>query len=289
MARAATSGNPSPQTKGLPSSRARVAVAVLGPRGSYSEQAARKWRPHARLAFQPTPAHVFRAVERGGAAAAVVPVENSVAGPVDVTLDLLRETDVSIVAEIELPIRHCLAAKGPLKSVKAVSSISMALAQCRRFLERTLPDIRTIPAPSTAEAARRASRSPTIAAIASEEAAQVYGLRILKRNIQDYRSNATRFIALGRERPAPTGRDKTSMLISLARDRPGFLHEVLGVFAARRINLTKVESRPTKRKLGEYVFFLDCEGHADAAPVREALAALRRIAEFRVLGSYPRA
>jgi prephenate dehydratase len=265
------------------------AVAVLGPRGSYSEQAARKWRPGASLAYQPTPAHVFRAVERGRALVGVVPIENSVAGPVDVTLDLLRESDVSIVAEIALPIRHCLASKGPLKSVRAVASNAMALAQCRRFLERTLPDARAVPVPSTAEAARRASRRPTLAAVASEEAARTYGLRILRRNIQDYRSNATRFIALGRERPAPTRRDKTSLLISLAKDRPGFLHEVLGVFAARRINLTKVESRPTKRKLGEYVFYLDCEGHAGAPPVREALAALRRIAEFRVLGSYPRA
>lgn len=265
------------------------AVAVLGPKGSYSEQAARKWRPEARLAFQPTPGHVFRAVETGRAGAGVVPIENSVAGPVDVTLDLLRESDVSIVAEIELPIRHCLLSKGSLKSVEAVASNSMALAQCRRFLERTLPDVRVLPAPSTAEAARRAARNPRVAAVASEEAARVYGLRILRRDIQDYRSNATRFIALGRERPAPTGRDKTSLLISLAKDRPGFLYEVLGVFASRRINLTKIESRPTKRRLGEYVFFLDCEGHADARPVREALAALRRIAEFRVLGSYPRA
>ncbi len=273
----------------LKKGRMAESVAVLGPKGSYSEQAARRWRPGARLAFQATPAEVFRAVEGGKAAVGVIPIENSVAGPVDVTLDLLRETDSSIVAEIELPIRLCLLGRGPLKSVEAVSSNSMALAQCRRFLERTLPGARTLPAPSTAEAARRASRSPTLAAIASEEAARVYGLRVLKRDIQDYQSNATRFIVIGREPPAPTGRDKTSLLISLARDRPGFLHEVLGVFAERRINLTKVESRPTKRKLGEYVFYIDCEGHADAPPVREALAALRRIAEFRILGSYPRA
>lgn len=264
-------------------------VAVLGPRGSYTEQAAQKWKPGARLAYEATPAHVFRAVERKRAAVGVVPIENSVAGPVDVTLDLLRETSISIVAEIELPIRHCLLAKGSLRSVEAVASNSMAIAQCRRFLERTLPDTRAVLVPSTAEAARRASRRPTLAAIASEEAARAYGLRILKRDIQDYRSNATRFVALGREKPAPTGRDKTSLLISLAKDRPGFLHEVLGVFASRRVNLTKVESRPTKRKLGEYVFFLDCEGHAEAAPVKKALAALRRIAEFRVLGTYPRA
>lgn len=227
-----------------------------------------------------------RALDEG-----VVPVENSWEGTVNLTLDSLSaEANTAIKGEVVLPIRHYLLAADSVDagSIKKVLSHPQALAQCRCYLDKNLPGVELEPANSTAEAARLVAGRRDWAAIGSQRAARAYGLQVIGSEIQDGEVNETRFVVLSQTDGDYTGRDKTSLLFSAAH-RPGSLYEILAEFAGRGINLSKIESRPAKRKLGEYIFFVDIEGHRTEPEIWAAIEAARqRTGWLRVLGSYPR-
>lgn len=271
-----------------------MATAYLGPQGTFSEEAAlaRAGAAGELIAFASFPALVS-AVETGLAAEALLPIENSIEGAVGTTLDLLiHETPLKIAAEVALPVRHFLVTapgKG-FADVRVVTSHPQALGQCRRFLERCLPDAQQEAALSTAGAVKDAAAGDgTRAAIGTARAAELYGGAIIAHDIQDVRANLTRFILLAPHDAAPTGDDKTSLGFTVRANVPGALHAVLAEFAAENLQLTKVESRPTKGWLGDYVFLVDLEGHREDPPVARALARIGdKCALLKVFGSYPR-
>lgn len=272
-------------------------AAYLGPPGTFTEEAliATPECAGAEPVAMATIPEVISSVERGAVARGVVPIENSIEGSVNITLDTLSGDTrvVQIQREIVLPIRHCLLARKGLSltDVTDVLSHPHATAQCRGSLARLLPGARIHAANSTAEAAQEiAERTDATAAIGTRLAAELYGLQILAPDIEDRPENATRFVLLGRDPAPPTGADKTSVVCYIEKDRPGSLLAILHEFSDRGINLTKLESRPTKEGLGEYCFFIDMEGHASDAQIGHALQSLRtKILEVKVLGSYPRA
>lgn len=268
-------------------------IAYLGPAGTFSHQAAVVWgsKVGARdfWAVDNLP-EVIQAVHQGKSQAAVLPLENSIEGSVSLTLDLLlEEPELRIIGEVVLEIHHCLARRvNTSEKIQEVWSHPHALAQCRRFLSGQLPGARLCAASSTAEAMRIAADREAAAAIGSPFAAALYQLYILYEGVEDYPGNKTRFVVVGREAPDKGGPYKTSLVLALPENRPGGLYEVLRYFAQAGINLTRIESRPTKKELGEYLFFLDCEGHAALEPLSGVLAALKpRTALLKVLGSYP--
>ncbi|MEW6574066.1 MAG: prephenate dehydratase [Bacillota bacterium] len=267
-------------------------VGFLGPSGTFTEQAMARFfseKEYEGVPFNEIP-ELIKAVASGAVTAGVVPVENSVEGSVNVTLDLLlRDEAVLITGEVVLPVIHCLLARKASPGFKRVLSHPHALAQCREYLERELPNAVREATTSTAEAARLVATSPEpLAAIGTEGAAAQYGLVVVARGIQDAAENETRFLVIGREPATRTERDKTSVAFSLVHDQPGVLYTALGEFASRGINLTKIESRPARRSIGHYIFFVDCEGHQEDPPLAEALTAIKKQSTFfKVLGSYP--
>jgi chorismate mutase/prephenate dehydratase len=266
-------------------------VAYLGPEGTFAHQAAtRRFGTSARLQPVRTIADVFDEVERERAEYGVVPVENSTEGAVNVTLDRLIDSDVTITGEITLDIsQHLISRATDLGEVKVVCSHPQGLAQCRAWLAAHLPAAITEETASTSAAVERARDDSTVAAIASDMAAHVHGVPILRGRIEDNPANSTRFLVIGRRSVAPTGRDKTSILFSM-KNEPGVLYSILQPFATSRLNLTKIESRPTKRRPWEYVNFLDFEGHCETESVRRVLAEVRERCQFlKILGSYPAA
>jgi prephenate dehydratase len=272
-----------------------MSVAFLGPRGTNSEEAAVMYAgPEAELkAFTGFPA-LMSAVETGLADVAVLPVENSIEGPVSAALDLLiHETDLKLCSEVVVPIRHVLVAKegARLEEIRNVISHPQALAQCRAFLERFLPKAEQVAWMSTGGAVQSIAegKDATVAAIGPERAQQLYGGHVIARDIQDVRSNLTRFMVMAHEDAEPTGDDKTFIALTCNANVPGSLHEVLGPFAKAGIQLTNVITRPTKGWLGEYVFLLDFQGHRKDPTVAKVLDEVREIAEeLKVMGSCPR-
>ena len=269
-----------------------VQVAYLGPEATYTHQAG--IQQFGRMAeFVPTATidEIFRVVEESRAEYGVVPIENSQEGVVSHTLDLFVESPLMISAEVHVPIHHNLLSKsGDLRRVRAVCSHPQALAQCRRWLELNLPEVPQYPTPSTALAAERATRSEETAAIASPVAGEIYGLQVVRSGIEDDASNTTRFLVVSREAPRRSSRDITSLLFSIQRDEVGALHRALTPFALHGVNLTRIESRPTRVRAWEYVFFCDFEGHVEDPKVAQAIEELRPCCDFvKVLGSYPRA
>jgi chorismate mutase/prephenate dehydratase len=268
-----------------------VRVAYLGPAGTYTHQAASQ--QFGRMAeFMPTVtiSEIFREVEGGRCAYGVVPVENSSEGVVSHTLDLLVDSKLTICAEIYLAIHHdLLAREGKLPSIHAVYSHPQGLAQCRQWLERNLPHASLHPAHSTGHAAERASREPGTAAIASPVTREIYELEVLASGIEDLKDNTTRFLVIGSKPPQRSDRDITTLLFSTRRDEAGTLYRALEPFAQAGVNLTRIESRPTKVRAWEYIFFCDFEGNADDPSVAQAIEGLRHRCEFlKVMGSYPR-
>jgi chorismate mutase/prephenate dehydratase len=270
-----------------------IRVSYLGPEGTFSEQAVRK---HFGSAVATVPSgsvdEAFRRCESGAAQFAVVPVENSSEGAVGRTLDLLLATPLKICAEIELRVQQNLLSKEKdLKKLRRVYSHSQSLAQCQGWLAQNLPQAERISVVSNAEAARRAAKEKGAAAIAGELAAKRYGLKILARSIEDAADNTTRFLVLGKIDPAPTGRDRTSLVMS-AENKPGAVHALLTPLAEHRVSMSRIESRPSRAKSGlwEYVFFIDVEGHQKDPALSRALAALGEKAPLlKILGSYPAA
>lgn len=267
-------------------------LAYLGPPGTFTEEAALRYRPDAQFLPFPSEAAVASAVESGMADEGVLAIENSLDGSVTRTLDvLIHESALAIRAELILPIEHCLIVPPgtTAEDVRVISSHPQALNQCRKFIERCFPNATEAAALSNSAAVEEMLNKQGGAAIGPARAAELHGAEILARGIQDNPHNKTRFVALGKTDGQPTGRDKTSIALSVAHDRPGTLVGVLHEFSDRAINLTKIESRPSREELGTYIFLLDLEGHRSEPAVAEALAAVRKGALFfRMLGSYPR-
>ncbi len=271
-----------------------VRVAYLGPDGTFASDAARLAAPDAVGEPMPTIPDVVDAVREGHVAVGVVPIENSIEGSVNLTLDALAfgQPGVFIRGEIAIPISMCLLAMPGtgLRDIVLVRSMPHALAQSRGWLSENLPLVRLEPCTSTAEAARLAAEKDNgEAALGNRRAAEQYGLDVLASDIQDFGDNATRFVVLSRTMSPASGRDKTSIVFFFGQDRPGQLVRILHEFAQRDINLSKIESRPTKRGLGQYCIFVDALGHVSESRIAGALRCVHRhVAELRVLGSYPR-
>lgn len=270
---------------------ARLRVAVLGPEGTFTEMAAlQQFGSSVDIVQNSRIDQVFSAVETGDTNYGVVPVENSTEGIVSETADLLVSTSLYIAGEIYLPIHQALLGSNiDYSEIKKIYSHSQSLSQCRLWLLEHLPGVEIEAVSSNAEAARMASQDSDYAAIAGENAAMQYGLNILASHIEDHKNNTTRFLVLSREEVAPSGRDKTSLLMS-CRNEPGSLFKLLQPMHDHGISMLKIESRPSKIKRWEYLFFVDIEGHRHDAQIVRALAEVEAAAGyFRVLGAYPSA
>lgn len=268
----------------------KLNVAFLGPEATFTHQLAIKhFGRSAEMLAEKSIADVFEEVEKGRADYGVVPIENSTEGVVNHTLDMFMESDLVICAEREEPISHyLLSVSGELSKIKKVYSHPQALAQCRKWLESRLPKAEIIESASTADAACQASLEGTAAAIASPLAAKLYHLKVVAPKIEDFQKNFTRFLVIGKHSPERTGKDKTSILFSI-KDRVGALNDILLIFKEHGINLTKIESRPTKKKAWEYIFFVDFLGHILDAKVQAVLSELKKnCLSVKILGSYPK-
>jgi chorismate mutase/prephenate dehydratase len=268
-----------------------LSIAFLGPEGTFTQAAALKHFGHSvnTLALDGIDA-VFREVEAGAADYGVVPVENSSEGVITYTLDMFQRSPLGICGEVELRIHHhLLAAEADRSGIERVLAHQQALAQCRGWLDANLPQAERIAVASNAEAARLVRDQAGSAAIAGEMAAELYGLAIVTRNIEDQPDNTTRFLVIGNQKALPSGVDKTSILVSV-QNQPGALFGLLQPIAQNGISMTRIESRPSRQGMWQYVFYIDLEGHRNDAPVASALAELKKKAfVVRVLGSYPRA
>ena len=265
-------------------------VAFLGPEGSFSHQAAfHEFGGSAGLLPVGSFAEVFEEVENGRASFGVVPVENSIEGSIGVVLDLLSRSNLTVSAELFEKINLFLLSKtGTLKDIRVIASHPQPLAQCKKWLNKNLANTKVRETASTAAAARLASRNKGIAAVASEHSASIYKLKILEKNIEDNSWNTTRFFVIGNRMSGPSGDDRTSIVFSL-RDKPGELQKsFFQPFAEARVNLTKIESRPSKERPWEYLFFVDFKGHREDRAIKSLLDRVAKNCVYmKVLGSYP--
>jgi chorismate mutase/prephenate dehydratase len=267
----------------------RVAVAYLGPPGTFSEQAVYQQFGHAVEGLPcATIDEVFRATEAGTADFGVVPVENSSEGAINRTLDLLLQTTLSISGEVSIPVHHSLMTKsGTMDGVQRICAHSQTLAQCQIWLNQNYPDIERIAVASNGEAARMAADDASTAAIAGEIAGQRYNLGVVNAHVQDDPHNRTRFVIIGRLQPGPSGKDKTSLALAVP-NRAGAVYALLAPLARHAVSMTRFESRPARMGTWEYYFYVDVEGHMHDAKVVSAFEELKQNAAFfKVLGSYP--
>ncbi len=268
----------------------KLIIAYLGPEATYTHQASlRNFGVSLNHQSIKTIPDVFAAVERGDADYGVVPIENSTEGAVFHSMDMLVESDLHICSQVYLPIEHCLISQSPLDEIKEVRSKDQALGQCREWLQANLPDATLVDVVSTAKAVCTAKQDASVAAVASALSAHRYAVPIQARGIQERDDNVTRFLVIGKTRAKPLGdgRDKTSLVISL-KDQPGALEKALRPFAARGINLSKIESRPTRKKAWSYLFFIDFIGHYEDVEAQAALKELEAHCDLvKWLGSYP--
>jgi len=236
-----------------------------------------------------TISEVFQEVDQKRADYGVIPVENSIEGAVTHSLDRLIDSDLKISSEIVFEISHNLMSRSPQKEIRRVYSNPQVFGQCRVWLETNLPRVELIETTSTTQAAQRAAREDGAAAIASKLAATIYDLPIVAGGIEDMAHNVTRFLVISRDFPPASGNDKTSLVVSI-KDKVGALYEMLAPIRRHKINMTKIESRPSKKKAWDYYFFIDIEGHVQSPKVRKMLAELEGKVRFlKILGSYPRA
>ncbi len=289
-------------------------IGVLGPRGSYSDKAAHLWltKEHplsedVSIMYCGDIIDTFDSVVNNDAVFGIVPVENSIEGSVGVTLDLLMEHDIQVIGEVVVPIEHCLLSKGKTEDIRVILSHPQALGQCRQFIKSHFPHAEIRTTGSTSHAAKLATEFEEMAAIASRESASMYGLNMLLCAIQDCNNNHTRFIVFRKKQEDDdlawkksngltddsdnTAKSdlphRTSIVVYLDRDRPGALYDLLGEFATRRINLTRIESRPSKRILGDYIFYIDFAGNISDTIIKDALnSILPKAGMMKVLGSY---
>jgi len=266
-------------------------IAYLGPEGTFTQQAVNLHFGHSVQALGVTGIDdVFAQVESTEADFGVVPVENSNQGIVSHTLDRFVDSDLKICGEIEMPIHHNLLSQAQsLADIERVYSHQQSLSQCKTWIRQHLPSAECIPVSSNAEAARRVRHSPDAAAISSKSAANIYGVPILFARIEDQPDNATRFLVIGRQLLAPSGDDKTTLLLA-GDEGPGALYSLLSPLANHALNMSRIESRPSSTARWSYVFFIDVEGHAEAEPLKSALGEMQHQSSLtRVLGSYPKA
>ena len=267
-----------------------MTIAYLGPEATFTHQAAiKKFGSSLTYASQKTIADVFTEVGRGRAEYGVVPVENSTEGVVTHTLDMFADSELKVVAQIVLPIQQCLMSRVSRDLIQKLYVHPQSLAQCRVWISKKFPHAEIIETSSNARSAELAAKDKKSGAIGGALAAAQYGLTVLEQDIQDNSANATRFLVLGRKCPPATGNDRTSLMFSI-KDAVGALHRSLAPFRRYRINMTKIESRPSKRKAWEYYFFVDCDGHQADTRVAKAIDQLTQHCSFvKVLGSYPNA
>ena len=268
-------------------------IAYLGPPGTYSEQAAKQWNDVDELLPVESIPAVAKSVEVGESYQGVVPIENSIEGGVTFTLDLLiHDSTLSICGEVIVPINHYLMAQKEIdfESITTVFSHPQSLGQCRQFLLNNIPQAILVASLSNAKAVEEMLDStPNSAAISSERSANLYGATVLQKNVEDNPNNETRFVILSHDDHEITLNDKTSLCFEFDGDSPGILSESLTEFAARNINLVKIESRPNKRRLGRYVFLVDIDGHRKTVEVKQALDSLqKKVSMLKIFGSYPK-
>lgn len=265
-----------------------MVIAYLGPEATFTQQAAiKRFGTSLKYAAQKTIADVFTEVSKARADYGVVPVENSTEGVVTHTLDMFVDSELKIVSQIVLRVQQCLMSNTPRAQIKKLYVHPQSLAQCRGWIQNHLPRVELVETSSNARSAELAAKEKGAAAIGGLLAAEKYKLRVLEEDIQDNAANATRFLVLGRQCSPPTGDDRTSLMISVA-DKAGALHQAIAAFRRFKINLTKIESRPSKRKAWEYFFFIDCQGHAQDKKVAKAIHLLGAHCNFvKILGSYP--
>jgi len=267
-----------------------ITIAYLGPPATFTHIAAlKKFGSQVRFYPAKSISDIFTEVERGRCDYGVVPIENSVEGAVNHTLDMFIESDLKICSEISLEISHNLLAKCKMNKIKKIYSNPQVFGQCRLWLESNLPNAELIEVSSTTKAAEHALSERNAAAIASKLAAGCYGLKVLAASIEDSAHNVTRFLVIGEIESQPTRKDKTSIVFSV-KDKVGVLHDMLVPFKKNRINLTKIESRPSKRRPWEYYFFIDMQGHIQRETVKKSIAQLNKHCTYlKILGSYPAA
>ncbi|NQT32376.1 MAG: prephenate dehydratase [Candidatus Omnitrophica bacterium] len=266
-----------------------LVVAYLGPELTFTHQAAiRKFGSSMEYISCDSIANVFREVEKGNADYGVVPIENSTEGAVNYTLDMFAKSSLKICSETFLPIRHSVLSKSSnVKSIKKIYSKAEVFGQCRSWIEKNLPGAKLHSVASTSKAAQIVAKESKAACIASELVSKKYKLKVIARAIEDSATNVTRFLIIGDHISKLSGKDKTSIMFSV-KDRPGVLHDMLTPFKKAGINLTKIESRPSKKKAWKYYFFLDMEGHCQAPRVEKTLKDLKKKCHFlKILGSYP--
>lgn len=266
-------------------------IAYLGPQATFTHLASiKKFGSSVKQAPVNSITEVFAEVEKGRADYGVVPIENSIEGAVSHTLDMFVESELKICSEISLEISHHLLMSQAVKrgpKIKKIYSNPQVFGQCRIWIEANLPNAELVEVSSTAKAAEIAKKDRTSACIASSLAAKHYSLRVIAKSIEDYGHNVTRFLVIGRTEPSPTKEDKTSILFSI-KDKLGALHDMLVPFKKNKINLTKIESRPSKRRAWDYYFFVDLQGHHEDTSIKKALKELEKHTTFiKILGSYP--
>jgi prephenate dehydratase len=265
-------------------------IATLGPEGTFSHEAVLKRHNKTDIVFKDTVWDVFEAVSKDEVDEGIVPIENSVSGTIGLTLDALMEFDLNIIGEIVLPINHNLVGYDGTKDIKTLYVHPSTYEQCEKFIRKNLNGVKIIQTSSNATSAKIISekKDKTKAAIVPKEAIDIYGLKIIKKNIQDNKFNVTRFVVLSKQDTKKTTRDRTSIAIYPQIDKPGLLYGLLGVFSKSNINLTKIESRPSKGKLGDYIFYIDLQGHKEDKIVKEAFKEIENSFFLKILGSYPR-
>lgn len=266
-----------------------LTIAYFGPRSTNTHQAARS-RFGASVDYVPqvTIADVFDAVARERADYGVVPIENSTEGAVNHTLDVFMDSDLRICAQILMRIENHLAAKVPVSEIKKIYSHPQVFGQCRNWLQRVMPNVELVEVGSTPRAAELAASEPNAGCLVGRMAAEEHGLPILEQSVQDNPNNTTRFLVLSKAASPPTGDDRTSLMFCI-RDEPGTLFHALEPFNRLKISMSKIESRPSKRKAWEYYFFVDVDGHADQSPLKEAITELEpHCTLLKILGTYPK-
>ncbi|MFC1768126.1 prephenate dehydratase [Nanoarchaeota archaeon] len=264
-------------------------VATLGPKGTFSHEAVKKYDPEAKIIFKDTIYDVFDSVKSKESELGIVPLENSISGTVGITVDCLQKFNLKIQKEIIVPVKHNLASYVPLNKIKNIYTTLQAYEQCEIYLRKNLPKSEiTFTNSNSLSAQKLSQKKGDAAAIVPSTAEDLNGVKIIEEGIQDSKNNVTRFILIGDGFTQPTGNDRTSISIIPNVDKPGLLYSLLGEFSNRKINLSKIESRPAKGKLGDYVFYIDLIGHKDDEKVKDAFTAIEKNFILKVLGSYPR-
>ncbi len=265
-------------------------IATLGPKGTFSHEALLKRNNKAEIIFKSTVWDIFESVDSNEVEEGIVPLENSVSGTIGLTLDALMEFDLNIIAEIILPIKHNLVGHDGVKGIDTLYVHPATYEQCEKFIRKTLPGVKIIQTSSNAASAKiiAEKKDKTKAAIVPTEAIEIYKLKAIKKHMQDNKFNVTRFAVISKKEAKKTSRDRTSIAIYPQVDKPGLLYSLLGEFSKRKINLTKIESRPSKGKLGDYIFFIDMQGSKEDENIKGAFKKIEENFFLKVLGSYPK-